>query len=244
VADNNGNVSTLYNGAGQKFPLPPAVTLVVSIPAPDADIGGTPTGVVFNEVGTGFIVTDKQTKKSGSSLFIFATEDGTIAGWSPALKRTQAFIAVDNSKVPDATNGGVYKGLAIAMTGSGQRLYATNFRFGTVDVFDSNFELVTSFTDPTIRGGFAPFGIHNIGGDLYVTFAKQGPGKADDDARPGNGFVDLHRVLCDFVFVIDVQRNESGIAGNDHQQVIEIVGNSAGKLPNRFHFLCLTKLSF
>jgi len=194
VADNNGNVSTLYNGAGQKFPLPPAVTLVVSIPAPDADIGGTPTGVVFNEVGTGFIVTDKQTKKSGSSLFIFATEDGTIAGWSPALKRTQAFIAVDNSKVPDATNGGVYKGLAIAMTGSGQRLYATNFRAGTVDVFDSTFTPVHvpgAFMDGNIRDGFAPFGIQAFGGRIYVSYAKQNTARHDDVKGPGNGFVDV-----------------------------------------------------
>src|SRR5207244_112569 len=76
-------------------------------------------------------------------------------------------------------------------TPNGKFIYATSFRFGTVDVFDSHFDLVNSFTDPTIPAGFAPFGIHNIGGKLYVTFAKQGVGKADDAARPGNGFVDV-----------------------------------------------------
>ena len=60
-----------------------------------------------------------------------------------------------------------------------------------VDVFDSHFNLVNSFTDPTVPAGFAPFGIHNIGGHLFVTFAKQDAAKHDDDARPGNGFVDV-----------------------------------------------------
>jgi uncharacterized protein (TIGR03118 family) len=76
-------------------------------------------------------------------------------------------------------------------TPQGKFIYATSFRFGRVEVFDNHFNLVNSFTDPTIPAGFAPFGIHNIGGNLYVTFAKQGPGKADDDAAPGNGFVDV-----------------------------------------------------
>ena len=102
-------------------------------------------------------------------------------------------IAVDRSTSTDGAGdvGANYKGLALVTTPNGKFIYATSFRFGTVDVFDSHFNLVNSFTDPTIPAGFAPFGIHNIGGKLYVTFAKQGPGKADDDARPGNGFVDV-----------------------------------------------------
>jgi uncharacterized protein (TIGR03118 family) len=85
----------------------------------------------------------------------------------------------------------VYKGLALVTTPAGNFLYATNFRFGTVEVFDSSFQLVNSFTDPTIPAGFAPFGIHNIGGKLFVTYAKQDAAKHDDDAGPGNGFVDV-----------------------------------------------------
>jgi uncharacterized protein (TIGR03118 family) len=194
VSDNNGNVSTLYNGAGQKFPPAPAGPLVVNIPAPGADTGGAPTGVVFNGMGTDFVVTDKTTNKSGSSLFIFATEDGTIAGWSPTVKRTQAFLAVDNSTVPDAVNGAVYKGLAISTTSTGQRLYATNFRAGTVDVFDSKFTPIhnaRAFTDRRIPTGFAPFGIQAIGDRIYVTYAKQKPDRHDDVSGPGNGFLDV-----------------------------------------------------
>jgi len=79
--------------------------------------------------------------------------------------------------------------LALVTTPAGKFLYASNFRFGTVDVFNSHFDLVNSFTDPTVPAGFAPFGIHNIGGKLYVTFAKQGrarkmtqPGPATDSS--------------------------------------------------------------
>src|SRR6478672_1894687 len=101
--------------------------------------------------------------------------------------------AGDRSTATDSAGdvGANYKGLALVNTPSGKFLYATSFRFGTVDVFDSHFNLVNSFTDPTVPAGFAPFGIHNIGGKLYVTFAKQGPGKDDDAAHPGNGFVDV-----------------------------------------------------
>jgi uncharacterized protein (TIGR03118 family) len=194
VSDNNGNVSTLYNGAGQAVPLPPAGPLVVNIPAPGADTGGTPTGLVFNGMASDFFVTDAATQKTGSSLFIFATEDGTIAGWSPTVKRTQAFIAVDNSKVPDQANGAVYKGLAIDTTSTGLRLYATNFRAGTVDVFDSKFAPVKirgAFMDRRIPKGFAPFGIQAVGDRIYVTYAKQKPDKHDDLSGRGNGFVDV-----------------------------------------------------
>jgi hypothetical protein len=73
IADNNGNVSTLYNGRGQAFPV--GSPLVVNIPAPGAATGGTPTGLVFNGTGE-FAVTAGG--KSGSAIFLFSSEDGTI----------------------------------------------------------------------------------------------------------------------------------------------------------------------
>src|SRR5205823_5191394 len=96
--------------------------------------------------------------------FIFATEDGTIAGWNSG---TSAVLKVDNA---DFATGPVYKGLAIGNNGTANFLYATNFRGGTIDVFNSTFTKVTlgtggfgTFTDPTLPAGFAPFGIQNIG---------------------------------------------------------------------------------
>jgi uncharacterized protein (TIGR03118 family) len=194
VSDNATGVATLYDGQGNPQPGPGNQQLVVSIPAPpSAGPGavGAPDGTVFNPTPDGFVVS-----KNGASAparFLFATEDGTIAGWNPAVDPTHAVIAVDRSTVTDQAgdHGAVYKGLALVSTPAGKFLYATNFRFGTVEVFDSSFHLVNSFTDPTVPAGFAPFGIHNIGGNLYVTFAKQNAAKFDDDAGPGHGFVDV-----------------------------------------------------
>jgi uncharacterized protein (TIGR03118 family) len=194
VSDNNAGVTTLYDGAGTPIALQAAPPVnAVAIPAPpSAGKGavGAPTGTVFNATGSGFVVTRKGV--SGSSRFLFATEDGTIVGWSPTVDRATGIIAVDRSTLTDPAGdvGAVYKGLALVTTPSGAFLYASNFRFGTVDVFDSNFNLVKTFSDPAVPAGFAPFGIHNIGGNLFVTFARQNAQKHDDVAGPGNGFVD------------------------------------------------------
>jgi uncharacterized protein (TIGR03118 family) len=190
VSDNNHNVSTLYNGSGT--PFPPGSPLVVNIPSPDPNVGGTPTGIVFNGNPNDFKVTDG--KNTGPSLFLFATEDGTIVGWNPSVSVTQAFIAVDKSQIPDATNGAVYKGLAIVQTGEGQRVYASNFRAGTVDVFDAKFKAVHvkgAFTDKRIPAGYAPFGIQAIGNRIYVTYAVQNATKHDDLKGAHRGFVDV-----------------------------------------------------
>jgi uncharacterized protein (TIGR03118 family) len=191
VSDNHAGAATLYDGAGNPQPR------VVAIPAPasaGAGAVGAPTGQAFNtfdRTSTDFVISKNGV--SGPAFFLFATEDGTIAGWNPNVDNANAVIAVDRSTATDSAGdvGANYKGLALVTTPNGKFIYATSFRFGRVDVFDSHFNLVNSFSDPTIPAGFAPFGIHNIGGKLYVTFAKQGPGKADDDARPGNGFVDV-----------------------------------------------------
>ena len=183
VADNGTGVSTLYTGQGVKVPL------TVTVPVPAGSPAGTtaaPTGVIFNGNG-GFNVSENG--KSFSSLFIFDTEDGTISGWNPNfVDRTHAVLAVDRSNVG---KGAVYKGLAIGSNASGTFIFATNFRFGRVEMFDSNFNLVGSFTDHRLPQSFAPFGIQNIGGNLYVTFAKRNGAKHDDVAGPGNGFVDV-----------------------------------------------------
>jgi uncharacterized protein (TIGR03118 family) len=193
VSDNAQGVATRYDGAGNPQPGPKK-SLVVRIQAPASagpGTAGTPTGTAFNPSSDGFVVT--KAGLSDPSRFLFATEDGTLVGWNPAVDRTHAVIAVDRSGVTDPAGdvGAVYKGLALATTPAGAFLYATNFRFGQVEMFDSSFNLIKTFTDPRIPAGFAPFGIHNIGGRLFVTFAKQDLHKHDDVAGPGNGFVDV-----------------------------------------------------
>jgi uncharacterized protein (TIGR03118 family) len=163
VADNGTDVSTLYTADGTPRPL------VVSVP-------NAPTGAVSN-AGPSFVV------GSGPALFLFATEEGKILGWNMSLGTT-AQVAVDKSG-EDA----VFKGLAIA----GDRLYATDFHNGKVDVFDGSFGDVNTpgaFVDPSIPAGYAPFGIQNVGGDIFVTYAKQDADREDDVAGQGHGFVD------------------------------------------------------
>lgn len=182
VANNATGTSTLYNGnTGAKVALTTLSCQCVLVP-------GSPTGIVFNG-GAGFVVTSGGA--SGPARFIFASEDGSISGWNPAVPppptSSQAILAVPPS------DAAVYKGLAIASTATGDLLFATNFRAGTVDVFDGTFQQVAvsgSFSDPRIPKGYAPFGIQNLGGVIYVTYAKQDEEKKDDVPGEGHGFVD------------------------------------------------------
>lgn len=183
VADNGMGVSTLYDGNGKLQPL------VVQIPPPANVSGkGTPTGIVFNG-STGFVVSVGST--SGPSRFIFATEDGVIAGWAPNVDTTHAIRVIDNSK----STGAVYKGLALSAGGNGSLLYAADFHNNKIDVFDSSFKVASlparSFSDPSIPAGFAPFGIQAISGNIYVAYAKQDAAKHDDVAGKGLGFINV-----------------------------------------------------
>jgi uncharacterized protein (TIGR03118 family) len=126
-------------------------------------------------------------------FFIFDTEDGVIASWAPAFGTT-AVVAVDNS-----ATGAIYKGLALG----GDTLFAANFNAGVVEAYDNTYApLSTSFVDPGITSGYAPFNVQVLGDKLFVTFAMQDDTKHDDVAGKGNGFVDefdleghlLHRV--------------------------------------------------
>src|SRR5881398_3107151 len=184
VSDNGTGVSTLYHQNGT------ALSLVVTIPtsARNKD-GGNPTGMVFN--GTPFF----QVTKNGNSapaFFIFASEDGSISGWNPTLDQTHAIIAVDNG-TNNGTNRAVYKGATLGVANGHNFLYVTNFHSGHVETYNENFQQVNpnAFADPNIPAGFAPFGIQNLSGHIYVTYALQNKQKHDDVHGPGNGFVNV-----------------------------------------------------
>ena len=181
ISDNGAGVSTLYNGAGTKS------ALTVTVPPPTGSPGpSAPTGIVFNGNAGNFQVTSGG--KTGTSAFIFSTEDGTISGWAPSVNPTQAILAADNSTLGA---GAVYKGLAIASTSGGNFIYASDFRNGLVEQFDSSFNLIRSFTDPGVAPGYAPFGAQVLDGHLFVTYALQNGAKHDDVAGAGNGYIDI-----------------------------------------------------
>jgi uncharacterized protein (TIGR03118 family) len=209
ISDNNAGVATLYRVPGSGVPVSP-VSLVVSIPSPGDPLGTsvTPTGAFFNvdAASKGFQISgvDKNGKAATApATFLFATEDGTIVGWNPGVNPvgfdpskagTYGIIAVDNSANPTVADGAVYKGLAIAMDANGNAfLYATNFRAGTVEVYDTSFNPVTfspnAFTDSHLKSGYAPFDIILVGDTLFVTYAVQAATKHDDVAGPSHGIV-------------------------------------------------------
>jgi uncharacterized protein (TIGR03118 family) len=180
-ADNGSGVSDLLDGRGQPVPL------VVTVPSA-APSGSTPTGTVFNG-GPGFAISENGV--SAPSRFLFATQDGTIAGWTTLVDPTHALVAVDNSSA-----GAVYTGLALATGPAGHSLlYAADFSHGTIDVFDQHFQPVVrpgSFEDPNLPDGYAPFNIQNINNLLVVTYAQQDESGHDDVAGAGHGFIDVY----------------------------------------------------
>jgi uncharacterized protein (TIGR03118 family) len=178
VADTGTGLASLYGPEGA------AVPLVVTIPpAPSQPFGptGSPTGLVANATDpSDFVVSANG--KAGPAIFIFATEDGTISGWNPKVDPTHAVIAVDNSSL---THPPFYTGLAIGADSSGRDfIYAADQANNKVDIYDFSFKFVKSFTDSSLPPGYAAFGIQNIKGKLYVTFAGFFSGKV-------GGFVDV-----------------------------------------------------
>jgi uncharacterized protein (TIGR03118 family) len=103
----------------------------------------------------------------GAAAFIFATMDGTISGWNHNVDMTSAIIAAHVA-------GDMFTGLAIATVGSQTFLYAADAAHNKVDVFDSNFKLVSSFTDPHTPAGLAVYGIQAIHGSIYITLGAFG----------------------------------------------------------------------
>ena len=173
VSSNGAGKSTIYDGTGA------TVIPAVNIPAAGGGANRPVTGQVFNST-TGFLMPGTATK----SVFIFVNEDGIVSAWAGGAGAT---AVADRS-----STGAVYKGVAIGQTiGGAPLLLAANFNSGKIDVFDTTFTFVRSMTDPVLPAGYAPFGIQTIGGDVYVTLAKQDVDKQDDVAGPGNGYVDV-----------------------------------------------------
>ncbi|MEO8412005.1 MAG: TIGR03118 family protein [Ginsengibacter sp.] len=170
VSAEGSGLSEVWNSAGNV--AIPAVTIPS---AGDIPTGGHPSGQLFN--GT----TDFVLANGKPARFIFAGLDGVISGWNGG---TAAVSAIDDSK-----SGAVYTGITLASDGGANFLYVANFSAGKIDVYDKNWaEVWKSFKDPWVPRGYSPFNIQNIGGMLYVMYAKLGPG-GDEEKGAGNGYV-------------------------------------------------------
>ena len=185
ISDNGTGLSTLYTGTGT------AASLVVTIPTGDPNVSstGTPTGTVHNS-STGFALPNGK-----PAVFLFVTEDGTISGWNGG---TSATIMV-NTKSASVFKGAALASVGLPPFGNSTFLYVADFRKGRIQVFDSSFNHVHAiehlFRDWNLPSGYAPFNIQNIGGELYVTFAKQDSARHDEVDGAGMGFVDVFSPL-------------------------------------------------
>lgn len=153
VSDEGSGWSTLYDGSGNKQ------ALEVIVPPANGTGSGSPTGIVYNG-------SQEFTIDSWPSEFIFATLDGTIQGWSH-FNSSSTLIAVNNNK-----SGASYTGIAVTAKSSGNVLFAANFNSGNVEMYDANFNLIGTFRDPAAPKGVVPFGIQDINGQVYVTWAQ------------------------------------------------------------------------
>jgi uncharacterized protein (TIGR03118 family) len=164
VSDEASGYSTLYDGLGNPQ------SLQVVIPPKSGTGPGTPTGIVYNGSQEFKIM-------NWTSVFLFATLDGTISGWSQ-FSPNNALIGVTQA-------GAVYTGLAITHKTSGNFLYAADAANRRIDMYDGSFNLVKSFTDSGVPAGVAPFGIQDIGGQLYVSYANT--------AGNAGGYIDIFK---------------------------------------------------
>jgi uncharacterized protein (TIGR03118 family) len=187
VANNNSGTSTLYDGSGNIIPINGNGVVIVPPPASTPGAKSAPTGIVYNGSTTDFLL-----KNGKSAHFIFSTEDGTISAWAGGVT---AELKVDNS---NNGQGAVYKGATSGESNGHKFLYVTNFRSGRVEVYDTTFkrahfgeDAFQAGEDENIPSGFAPFNIQNIGGSLFVTYAKQDSFKHDPVGGDGLGYVEI-----------------------------------------------------
>ena len=187
VANNHSEASTIYNGSGRPSPL------VVRFAPGAAAAPFDGTGIVFNAT-TDFVVSAANV--NAPAVFLFDGEGGMIGGWSPTVDSSHEITMYT------ATDGAVYRGLAIANNGTGNFLYATDFANGKIDVLNTTFakQVPTAtnfaFSDPTLPAGYGPFGIQaiNKGGTtkIYVSYAKHAAAApADDSPGAGLGLVNV-----------------------------------------------------
>ncbi len=182
ISDNDTGWSTIYSATGTQESLKVLIPTAGNGPTSPQGLNGPgmPTGIVYNGSSSDFQV------EGASTSFIFATLDGTISAWAPGINKNQSTIAVDNSALKAS-----YTGLAITSNSSGNYLYAADNTNNHVDMFDGSFTLVKSFGDPDIPSTFSVFGIRDINGLVYVTYAIPNVG--------AGGYVDVFKEDGSFV---------------------------------------------
>jgi len=190
VVDHFRGVARVYDAAGLSE-LPGSVAIPPSTSNPASSPG--PTAVIANTIPAFEVA-------GGPSQLLFATEQGTIAGWYgfDGDFLTMAITGVDNS-----LHSAEYEGLAILTPSCcAPFLAATDFHNGFIESFTESFAPLAppgSFTDPHLPAGYAPFGIQKVGTQVFVTYALQDIDRLTPKAGPGNGIVSIFDQEGNFV---------------------------------------------
>ncbi|HEX8188004.1 MAG TPA: TIGR03118 family protein, partial [Pyrinomonadaceae bacterium] len=149
--------------------------------------GNLPTGTVGNTT-TDFVIPapagPAPTPTPGPASFIFASLTGNITAWNGSSGAAAQVVV--------SMPGHVWTGLAIGAATGGNRLYAADFAQNHIDVFNGAFAATTvpgGFVDASVPAGYAPYNIQNLGGSLYVTYAKVPAAPGPPEHGPGFGYV-------------------------------------------------------
>jgi uncharacterized protein (TIGR03118 family) len=206
IAENGTGSAALYNGAGVEQTLsvtiPPADPTNKNIPI------GSPTAAISNDSQTDFLLVPGK-----PAQFLFATVDGTLAGWNPGVGVAPGAAPPSTTAVTvvKTTDGSAFTGLTRAFVNGKPYLFAANFNKGTIDIYDNAFHRVNrspqsesaspadntlfsgnSFVDPELPLFYVPFGVHAIGNAIVVTYVLREPGSLFETDGPGLGFVDIY----------------------------------------------------
>jgi len=233
-----GHDSHLYNQEG----IQNAGRPFVNIPSPVTATGGNPTGIVLANIANQFTIPPGPNTTSttpAAATFIFVGVDGVLSAWNGTYT-TNAFRVFAHA-------GSAYTGLAIGSNAGNNFIYLANFATGHIEVYNKDWTAVSmSFADPDLPAGYSPFNIQNVGGKLYIMYAKVDPVEHEEEVGPGNGYVDIYNTDGSLVkrFVSRGQLNAPwGVAmapagfwgdGSDIQNVI-LVGNFGDGHINAFN---------
>jgi hypothetical protein len=106
--------------------------------------------------------------------------------------------AIDNS----ASNA-VYTAIALDPSAAGTVLLAANFGAGAkVEAYDQTFKATTlpgTFTDPNVPAGYAPYAIHVISNQVYVTYMLRSTSTYSETLGPNTGFISVFDVNGNFL---------------------------------------------
>ena len=171
-----------------------AIQFKTAIPAAKGTGTGQPTGTVFNST-TGFLLSN-----GSKASFLFGSLDGSIWGWNGKLGTTGSISlkAIDNS----AANA-VYTDIALDPSAGGTVLLAANFGSGAkVEVYNQSFATATlagTFTDPNVPAGYAPYAIHIISNQVYVTYMLRSTSTYRETLGTNTGFISVFDVNGNFL---------------------------------------------